>query len=331
MNPERRIGRRVRGCPLAAKGIEWPTVLVAACIYAAFGMLTLGYPHLPWFVVLPAGAYVVAWHGSLQHEVVHGHPTPWRAVNTALVFPSLWLWLPFEHYRETHLRHHRTEQLTIPGVDPESSYLEAKEFTALPAWRRTLLRCQRTLAGYMLIGPFAFAASVYWNELRKFMRDRTTRKTIVRIWAVHAASVALVFSWVTGVCGIPMAEYVLLFALPGMSLTLLRSFAEHQAVVPASGEGRQIPFTEGRQVSNTDGRTSIVEAEPPIALLFLNNNLHVLHHREPWRAWYELPQRYAEQHDKLVNEEGNQVYRGYREIARRFGLRAREPVVHPLA
>ena len=26
--------------------------------------------------------------GALQHEVVHGHPTPWNWVNEALVFPS---------------------------------------------------------------------------------------------------------------------------------------------------------------------------------------------------------------------------------------------------
>ena len=82
--------------------IEWPTLVVALAIYAGYAALTLAYHGLPWWVILPAGGFLLAWHGSLQHEVVHGHPTPWRRVNRALVFPSLWLWMPLEVYADTH-------------------------------------------------------------------------------------------------------------------------------------------------------------------------------------------------------------------------------------
>ncbi len=85
---------------------EWPTLAVAAAIYATFTALTLGHAALPWWLLLVAGGYVTAWHGSLQHEVVHGHPTPSAAFNELLVLPSLWLWLPFRIYRESHRRHH---------------------------------------------------------------------------------------------------------------------------------------------------------------------------------------------------------------------------------
>ena len=30
---------------------------------------------LPWWVILPVGAYFAALHASLQHEVLHGHRT----------------------------------------------------------------------------------------------------------------------------------------------------------------------------------------------------------------------------------------------------------------
>ena len=81
------------------------------------------------FSLLPLGGYVVCLHGSLQHEAVHGFPFRRRLWNSAIVFPSLWLWLPYTHYRETHLRHHRNDDLTFP-VDPESNYLTPE------AWAR---------------------------------------------------------------------------------------------------------------------------------------------------------------------------------------------------
>ena len=281
--------------------------MVALAIYGAFAAVTLGYHALPWYAVLALGGCVVTWHGSLQHEVVHGHPTPWRWVNRALVFPSLWLWLPFELYRATHLHHHRTEQLTVPAIDPESAYLLENCYRALPRWRRALERWQRCLAGRLLIGPIAEIAKLGCSELAR-ARDGNLD---ARAWAIHAAAVGVVLLWVIAVCSIPFVEYLVLFVLPGTSFTLLRSFAEHRAAESPSH------------------RTVIVEAEAPLALLFLNNNLHALHHREPWRAWYELPRRYRQHREEVLALNGHYVFKGYREVARRFGLRPRDAVVHP--
>ena len=75
--------------------------------------------------------------------------------------------------------------------------------------------------------------------------------------------VALVFAWTVGVCEMSIAAYVALFAWPGLSLTLLRSFAEHE---PAAKEDR---------------RTVIVESGLLGSLLYLNNNLHAVHHAFP--------------------------------------------------
>ena len=80
--------------------------------------------------------------------------------------------------------------------------------------------------------------------------------------------------WVVGVCAIPLRAYLALFVLPGVSLTLVRSFAEHKAA--------HTPLE----------RTAIVEAAPPLALLFLNNNLHYAHHERPDLPWHALPAYY---------------------------------------
>src|SRR5947208_12747338 len=81
--------------------LEAPTWGLALAIYGGWGALTWGYGALPWWLVLPLGAWLTAWHMSFQHEVVHGHPTRSRRVNDALGFAPLSLWLPYARYRQT--------------------------------------------------------------------------------------------------------------------------------------------------------------------------------------------------------------------------------------
>ena len=109
----------------------------------------------------------------------------------------------------------------------------------------------------------------------------------------------------------PLWQYVLLFAYPGVSLALVRSFCEHQAA------------------ESPDHRTIIVEASPFWSLLFLNNNLHVAHHTRPSLAWYKLPAYYRAEKPALLAKNAGYFMRGYGEIFRRFGLVAKEPVPHP--
>ena len=282
---------------------EWPTLVVAAVIYGLFAALTLYHAALPWWLLLLAGGYVTAWHGSLQHEVVHGHPTPHAALNEALVFPGLWLWLPFRRYRESHLRHHHTPVITDPLDDPESFYLSAGEWVRLnPVWKGFYL-FHNTLAGRMTIGP---AVAVF-----RLIRDEVARiaggdRSALLAWMLHAAGCALVLGWAVGVCGMGVLEYVAYFAYPGLSLTLLRSFAEHQAS------------------NDPEERTAMVRSGPLMSLLFLNNNLHSVHHSEPAMAWYRLPDR-----ARQIRDAGYE-FRGYGEIAARHLLKPKEPVGFPL-
>ena len=288
--------------------IEWPTLAVAVAIYAAFGLLTWHYHDLPWWLILPLGGFVVAWHGSLQHEVVHGHPTPWAKVNEALIFPSLWLWMPFRVYRESHLRHHTDATLTDPIEDPESFYVTAEQWDRLGPLRRRALWITNTLTGRLLLGPTHTVWRLVAAETARLVRGDTGHATA---WLLHLAGSVVVLVWVIQVCAVPALEYLALFAYPGLSLTLLRSFLEHQAR------------------EDVGQRTVIVEAGPVMSLLFLNNNLHALHHAEPRTPWFALPARYRRRREALLADNGHYLMRGYGEVLARFLLWPKEPPVHP--
>jgi fatty acid desaturase len=290
--------------------IEWPTLLVAAAIYGGFGLLTWLHAALPWWVLLPLGAYLVAWHGSLQHEVVHGHPTPSALANEILVLPSLWLWIPFRHYRELHLAHHNDAQLTDPLEDPESYYVDAAAWAKAGPLARAFLRAHNTLAGRMLLGPLRCLFLFYRAEIGRTLRGDRSHLTA---WAIHTLGVAVVLTWVMAVCGLPLWQFLLLFVYPGIALTLVRSFLEHQARPEVSE------------------RSVIVEAGPLMALLFLNNNLHLVHHDKPGLPWYRLPAFYRQRRALFLASNGGYYFKGYREVFRRHFLRPKEQPLHPSA
>ncbi|MFQ6018143.1 MAG: fatty acid desaturase, partial [Kiloniellaceae bacterium] len=206
--------------------VEWPTLWVAVAIYGGFGLLTWHYAILPWWLVPPLGGYLVAWHGALQHEVVHGHPTPWDPVNELLVFPSLWLWMPFRIYRDSHFEHHIDDRLTDPLDDPESFYVTREAWARSGRRRRAGLWLHNTLAGRLLLGPFLCTWRLYSGEARHLVRGDTGNLTA---WLWHLGGCAAVLVWVLWLCKVPPIDYLAFFAFPGISLTLLRSFLEHRA------------------------------------------------------------------------------------------------------
>jgi fatty acid desaturase len=285
-----------------------PSWLVAALIYTGFGLLTWHYAALPWWLVAALGGSLIAWHGSLQHEAVHGQLAPWRWLNDLPAWPPLALWLPFPLYRASHRAHHDFEILTEPWRDPESFYVDSTTWRRLRTPLRAVLRLHNTLLGRLLLGPFLVIGQFLWAEAQALRRgDRASR----RIWLWHLPAVLLVLLWVVGVCAIPLPAYLALFVLPGASLTLVRSFAEHKAA--------HTPYE----------RTALVEAGRFFALLFLNNNLHYAHHARPDLPWHALPAYYRAHRDRLLAENGGLLYRGYREIARRFLLRPVDTPAHP--
>ena len=109
----------------------------------------------------------------------------------------------------------------------------------------------------------------------------------------------------------PVWLYVLGPVWLGQALIAVRTYAEHQ-------------WSE-----RPDGRTIIVE-HSPLSLLFLNNNLHLVHHKSPNVAWYRLPALFRERREQWIAMNNGYVFPGYAALLWRYAFRAKEPVAHPV-
>ncbi|MBV8091553.1 MAG: fatty acid desaturase [Alphaproteobacteria bacterium] len=288
--------------------VEWPTLGLAIAVYAAWLLLTWFHAALPWPLLLAGGAWTVAWHASLQHELIHGHPTRHRRLNRALGLPPLLPHLPFDRYCTLHLAHHRDERLTDPLDDPEADYVTLAEWRRLGPAGRMAVRVTRPLAGRLVIGPLWSVARFVYREICSIRRDV---EGVRRAWAWHMPALTCVLIWLVAVCGMSVWTYAVCFWLPGLALLLLRSFAEHRAAPVAAH------------------CTAVVEHAPILGLLFLFNNLHAAHHERPGLAWYKLPAWYARERDRLLAKNGGLVYHGYAEVLRRYLLAPHDQPVHP--
>jgi fatty acid desaturase len=287
--------------------VEWPTLLVTIVLHAAWLFLTAAATRLPAWVVLPFSAFVVAWHGSLQHETIHGHPTRSRAINALVGSLPVGLWMPYEIYRSQHVAHHKTNKLTDPLEDPESFYVTPEQWRRASFVKRALLWTNTTLVGRLTLGPLRTVIHFWASEATRVLRGDFTH---ARAWGLHLLGLALVLGWLEW-CGLSLVRYVALFVYPGLALTLLRSFAEHR---PAATNAERI---------------GVVETNPLLGLLFLNNNLHVVHHDEPALPWYAIPARYRETRANALTTNGGFVFPGYAELFVKFGFRSKDAPMHP--
>ncbi len=288
--------------------IEWQTLSLMGAAWAGFAALTWYWEVLGWWIVAPLGAYLVALHGSLQHEVLHGHPTRSAVLNEILIFPAVTLWFPFRRYKALHLKHHDNDHLTEPGIDPESFYLDPQAWDDAPRWLKTLYSINNSMLGRFILGPAISTARLVTSEAGLILAgDRRATKA----WVLHGFGVALVWLWVSAICGMPFWQFVLFIAYWGNALSMMRSYAEHRAH------------------EEVGCRTIVVETNPIVSLLFLNNNLHMAHHEQPSLPWYEIPAYYQRHRDRLLKENCAYLVKGYREIARHWLLTPKEPVRHP--
>jgi fatty acid desaturase len=284
---------------------DGPTILVAIAIYAAWYGLIRYNAVLPWWLIVPVGAYLIAWHFSLQHEAIHSFRGVPAWLRFIIVFPPLGLWFPFALYRNSHSIHHRDHNLTVPGQDTESYFVLRADWQRMSGLHRALLMFNQTLLGRLMIGPPLRLWTLVRRESARLGRRDFSH---VRTWTVHIVAVAALL-WVCQYYGMRWWQYVLLIAYPGMSLGLLRAFTEHRAA-PGPSE-----------------RTASVESNAVFGLLFLYNNLHIAHHLQPTMQWFELPAYYRRNREELLKTNDHFIFRGYAQITWRFFLR---PVFHPI-
>ncbi|MGR3635019.1 MAG: fatty acid desaturase [Shimia sp.] len=288
--------------------VEWPTLALFVLCYATFAVGTVW--AAAWF--LPLGMVLtilaLALHSSLSHEVLHGHPFAARLANEALVFPAIGLFIPYMRFRDTHLAHHQDSVLTDPYDDPETNFLDPARWARMPRWLRLVHDINNTLLGRLLVGPVLGQLAFMRSDLREIARGNTA---VLLGWILHVPAVMLVVWWVARVGQMPVWAYVL-SAYAALSVLKIRTFLEHQAHAKARG------------------RTVIIDDRGPLAWIFLNNNLHVVHHMHPRVPWYRLPVLFRENRGRYLMRNDGYYFKSYGEVFRRYFWRRKDPVPHPM-
>jgi fatty acid desaturase len=285
---------------------EWPTLAILAVAYLAWGLGTtvLAAWSVPQAIVVTALA--IAQHSSVTHEVIHGHPFSNPRLNAALVFPALGLVFPYHRFRDTHLAHHMDCELTDPYDDPESNFLDERDWRRLPRWLRMLLNLNNTLAGRLVLGPAIGLVYFLICETRKARTD----PAVLRGWLLHLPALALVLIWLS-LAQMPWWAYAVA-CYASHSLIRIRTFLEHRAH------------------DRAPARSVIIEDNGPLSILFLNNNLHAVHHMHPRVPWYRLRQQYAQNRARYLSQNQGYIYRSYLDVFRQHFLHQKDPVPHPL-
>ncbi|NRB36666.1 MAG: fatty acid desaturase [Rhodobacteraceae bacterium] len=287
--------------------VEPLTFALITGTYAFWALLLFGLGDAaPWATALLL-APVITLHGSLTHEAVHGHPFRQDWANEALMFAPLGLSVPYRRFRDLHLAHHQDQRLTDPYDDPESNYLDPAVWSSLPLALQILFRLNNTLLGRVVIGPLLGQVIFVRDEARLI---RAGERDVARAWLLHGVGVGLVLAVVIW-SGLPVWAYLLAVYL-GTAILRIRTYLEHRA----------------HEVCRA--RTVIIEDRGMLAFLFLNNNLHVVHHAHPNLPWHALPGMYQRGKARFQRMNEGYVYRSYGEVFRRYLLRRKDPVAHPL-
>ena len=288
--------------------VEWPTVFLTLFCYGAWlatGFLLWPSHPLLALVVLP---FILALQSSIMHEVLHGHPTRNARLNEALVFLPIGVVWPFRRFKTIHLRHHADERLTDPLDDPESYYQALWMHEDLPPTMKFLLKINNTMVGRFFLGPWLSCIGFFIDDAKHMIAGD---RVIGKAWLLHAIGLAIVLPVVQFGFGIPVWLYILVPVWLGQSLIAVRTFAEHQ-------------WSE-----HPEGRTVIIERSP-LSLLFLNNNLHFIHHKTPTAAWYKLPRLFRERRDEWLRMNNGYAYPNYFALIKAYAFKAKEPIVHPV-
>lgn len=287
--------------------IEWPTVVLIVVVHASWvGAMWLD-GRAPLGVGVVAMAAAIAWHSSLQHELLHGHPFAHRRLNDAFGAAPILLRLPYSVYRTEHLAHHANDELTDPTTDCESFYVTAAKWESSSPFRRGVLVWHHTLLGRLLLGPAMVISGFLSSQAR---RVAAGDRALARIWVRHLLAVAAVLWIVSAGFGVALWRYAVAVYL-AHSLLLVRSYLEHRWV--------------GAELT----RCATVRCGRVMSLLFLNNNLHDTHHCRPGAAWFQLPRLAESLGSDERSSRGAGWYAGYFEVLKEHLVRPFDHPVHP--
>lgn len=289
---------------------QWPTWFLLLGVPAAWFALLLGSPLLGagWTIVLLIPV-VVLWM-SVQHELLHGHPTRFNGLNKVLGYAPFALWYPYTLYRDSHLQHHRDHDLTLPGIDPESRYMTQAHWQGSSKLLRGLLWLNKTVPGRLLVGP---PLALYGMAKEELQRLRRGDRQAWCMWLTHGFFILLMFAFIAYCSELAVWQYVFLVTVPVLSVGMVRSFYEHRPAV------------------RPEQRTVLNEAGWPWTWLFLNLNLHMVHHDLPSLPWFYLPRVYRARRAQWQQRSGGFLVQGYGELIRRHAVQAIDSPQHPFS
>jgi fatty acid desaturase len=303
--------QRIASCVRHARARgEWQTWLLAVAVYGGWLAALRFHDEL---TLLPTTVLLVlscVWYMSLQHELLHGHPTRIQWINKAIGYAPLAVWYPYTLYRDSHLRHHEDENLTYPGLDPESHYIDPEVWRRSSLAMRILYRARKTFWGRIAIGPLLAIAALLKEEILRIGNGDLRH---VPMWLTHCSLLAAMLYVIERWTGIAWWYYLSCVAYPALSIAMIRSYFEHRAA------------------EDCRHRIVINEAGLFMRLLFLNNNYHLVHHDLPQLPWYLIPQVYQEHREAYLRRCNGFLLHGYLELARRYGFKPIDEPWHPLA
>jgi fatty acid desaturase len=287
---------------------EWPTWLLIVVIHGGWLATLAHWRQLGGAVATLLMIWWCAWYMSMQHELIHGHPTRWPLVNRLFGYLPLAAWFPFRLYRDSHLRHHNDFHLTLPALDTESYYVSPVVWAGMSKPLRQLYWFNKTFIGRMLIGPAITISRAWSDTVRRPLRGDWSR---AGMWLRHFCMLAALLWCVARYFDVSPWCYLLAIAYPAQSLNMVRSYYEH------------------RPAEHYKQRIVLNEAGPLLRLLFLNNNLHLVHHDLPSLPWYLLPRAYRGRRAAYNARSGGFHLQGYAPLMRRHAWRPIDPPVHP--
>ena len=277
---------------------EWRTLAVVIAVYGLTVLTVLRYDVLtPWFAV-PMLAVLGAWHLSMQHEVLHGHPFKNQFINDAIGGIPVTLWIPYLAFKKDHHEHHLSD-LTNPALDNESYYVSQEQWDKAGRIRRAAWTANRTILFRMFVWTIVSTITYVLSVLKRAVRGEKGDRLAV---ALHVVGLVFVV-YLVSLSSMPLWQFALGTTYGGRILNAIRPFPEH------------------KYQSGVETRTAMIMAGRFMSLLMLNNNLHVAHHDEPGVPWYR--------YDKLM-QRVNAVQRardagvlyegGYAEVFRKFSF-----------
>jgi fatty acid desaturase len=279
---------------------EWRTIAVIVAVYGLTILTVMRHEVLTPWLTIPFLSVLGAWHLSMQHETIHGHPFRRQWINDVIGSIPVTLWIPYLCFKRDHIEHHHSD-LTHPGLDNESYYVSPEAWASAGPIRRAAYWANRTILFRMFVWTIVSTVTYLWAQIRLMLRGN---KQTWFAMAAHVVGLVAVVYFVRSVAGMPLWQFALGTTYGGRILNAIRPFPEH------------------KYQAGVETRTAMVMAGPFMSLLMLNNNWHVAHHEQPGVAWYEVPNLSARVNAVERAREAGLLYEGgYAEVFRRFSFK----------